>query len=101
MIHAWITDMNKMPENATLTTRFRGRLRDCLNPAGSAGGAYLLAGLNCPCCGINACPVGMASAVAVGGAVALLSRLRRFGPPRADAGAHCCSPTGRGADLKQ
>ena len=97
MIHTWMTDKDKMQGKVTFTTRFR----DWLNPAGSAGGAYLLAGVNCPCCGTNACPVGMAGAVGVGGAVALLSRLRRLGPPRADAGAHCCSPTGRGADSKQ
>lgn len=58
--------------------RFVGRLRDWLNPAGVAGGAYLMAGATCPCCGSNACPVGMGSTVVVGGAAALIFRLWRF-----------------------
>jgi hypothetical protein len=56
------------------TSHFMVRLRQWLNPAGTAGGAYLLAGGTCPCCG-GTCPVGVGGAVAVGGVSALVARL--------------------------
>ena len=83
------------------TTRFSARLRDWVNPAGVAGGAYLVAGAACPCCGGGACPVGLGGTVAVGGAAALVSRLWRLVRPGGGAKApHPCHPSRRGRDAE-
>ena len=44
-----------------------------LRPAGATGGAYLLSGTACPCCGVT-CPVGLATSAIVGGLAALALR---------------------------